>query len=375
MQNLGLNSDINLGNQRLHVQTSFSDAGSSITANVFDSGRVVESHEIKITSGSDVDVIETRIKKLHQKVVADIELLFYIGEKVQQVKHPVSCNKIGLVLLHKGFVEHAIKYFELATSVDSKFGEAYNNLGVCYLELLDLRKAEEIFRHGLEMAQGFADLHLNLGRVHLEKNAWAEAVRTIDAALELNESYFEANYYMALALLKSLAGKSDTTQLPPASIRVKRVFEYMSRAADIFKPFATDKYHTATALVDEAKFDEAISAFEACFAETNKRMDLTFEHEFFLKFMYGGKGKDNQFIGGYVERLKSSIEDYPKYADLHNSLGIAYLIMCRNLFLKALDEFRKALAINPRFKRAEKNLKLAENDGKGFLILLRAILK
>lgn len=91
--------------------------------------------------------------------------------------------------------------------------------------------------------------------------------------------------------------------------------------------------------------------------------------------MYGGKGKDNQFIGGYVERLKTSIEDYPKYADLHNSLGIAYLIMCRNLFLKALDEFRRALSINPRFKRAEKNLKLAENDGKGFLILLRAILK
>ena len=291
MQNLGLDSDINLGNQRLHVQTSFSESGSAITANVFDSGRVVETHEAKIAAGTDAEVVETRIKKLHQKVVADIELLFYIGEKVQQVKHPVSCNKIGLVLLHKGFVEHAIKYFELATSVDPKFGEAFNNLGVCYLELLDLRKAEEIFRHGLEMAQGFADLHLNLGRVHLEKTEWGEAIRTIDAALALNASYFEANYFMGMALLKSLAAKSDSPQLPPASIRSKRVIEYMSKAADIFKPFANDNYHTATTLVEKEKYDEAISAFEACFTATNKRMDLTFEHEFFLKLCMAAKEK------------------------------------------------------------------------------------
>ncbi|KAA3619795.1 MAG: hypothetical protein DWQ05_03480 [Calditrichaeota bacterium] len=375
MQNLGLNSDINLGNQRLHVQTNYSESGATITANVFDSGRVVESHEAKVAAGADATTIEATIKKIHQQVVADIELLFYIGEKVQQVKHPVSCNKIGQVLLQKGFVEHAIKYFELATAVDPKFGEAYNNLGLCYLDLSDLRRAEEILRHGLEMAPGFADLHLNLGRVHLEKKAWPDAVRTIDAALNLNESYFEANYYMGLALLNSLAAKSDSTQLPPASIRMKRVFEYMSKAADIFKPFANEKYQTALSFIEKEKFEEAVAAFNDCFIETNKRMDLSFENEFFLKFMYGGKGKDNQFIGGYVERLKSSIDDYPKYADLHNSLGIAYLIMCRNLFLKALDEFRKALVINPRFKRAEKNLKLAENDGKGFLILLRAILK
>jgi hypothetical protein len=56
-------------------------------------------------------------------------------------------------------------------------------------------------------------------------------------------------------------------------------------------------------------------------------------------------------------------------------LGIAHLIQCRNLFLRALEEFRVSLRINPGYKRAEKNLKLSENDGKGFLILLRAILK
>ncbi len=91
--------------------------------------------------------------------------------------------------------------------------------------------------------------------------------------------------------------------------------------------------------------------------------------------MFGGKGKDDEFIQHYHEKLKKAITKYPRYPDLHNNLGIVSLIQCRNLFLNALDEFREALKLNPEYKKAEKNLKLAENDGKGFLILLRAILK
>ena len=44
-------------------------------------------------------------------------------------------------------------------------------------------------------------------------------------------------------------------------------------------------------------------------------------------------------------------------------------------FLQALSEFNKALEINPAFEKALKNKKLVENDGKEFLMLLRAILK
>jgi len=91
--------------------------------------------------------------------------------------------------------------------------------------------------------------------------------------------------------------------------------------------------------------------------------------------MFGGKGKDETFISEYVDKLKEMIQVSPEFADLHNNLGIAYLIQCRNLFLKALDEFRQAIKVNPDFTTAKRNLRLAENDGKGFLILLRALMK
>jgi tetratricopeptide (TPR) repeat protein len=97
--------------------------------------------------------------------------------------------------------------------------------------------------------------------------------------------------------------------------------------------------------------------------------------DFYLKFMYGGKNLDAEVVRKYEEKLIEASKVHPNYADVWNNLGIVHLIQCRNLFLQALTEFDKALEINPSFGKAMKNKKLVENDGKEFLILLRAILK
>ena len=91
--------------------------------------------------------------------------------------------------------------------------------------------------------------------------------------------------------------------------------------------------------------------------------------------MYGGKGLDGETIKRFEHRLNIALEGTPDYADIWNNLGVIHLIQCRNLFLQALTEFNRALELNPDFEKAIKNKKLVENDGKEFLILLRAILK
>lgn len=374
-EQLGLNSDLNVGTKRLHIQTSFSNTSSSIIANIFDSGRVVEAQEVRVGSDEINGGLKEKIKQIHQSVVSDIELLFFISEKVRQVKHPASCNKLGLVFLKRGFIDEATSFFTLAIGADDKLVEAYNNLGLCFEKKKDYDRAEEIYRKGLQINDTFADLNLNLGRVYLEKEKYVDAINAIDRALQVNSAYFEAHYYMGLALLISLVKKIEGAALPAPAARGQKAMEHFQRAGELFKPFFNEAYQQGETAMKADDPEIALKCFQRAYQESIKKMDLTFDHEFYLKFMYGGKGKDNQYIGLYVEQLKSAIDAFPEYADLHNNLGIAYLIMCRNLFLKALEEFRKALKINPSFKNAAKNLKLAENDGKGFLILLRAILK
>jgi Tfp pilus assembly protein PilF len=158
-------------------------------------------------------------------------------------------------------------------------------------------------------------------------------------------------------------------------VRARRCTEHLTRAAEGNAAYRTPRLEKAVQLIGQNDHAQAQDELEVLRQEARIEIDNLFEHEFYLKFMYGGKGKDEAFIHRYAESLRSAIKEYPQYADLHNNLGVAYLIQCRNMFLRALEEFRQALKINPGYKRAEKNLKLAENDGKGFLILLRAILK
>lgn len=375
MQPLGLNSDINVGNKRLHIQTSFSESTSTIVANVFDDGQVVDARTIQLPAKSANGGVESRLRELHQSMVSDVELLFYISEKVRNVQHPPSCNKLGLVFLKRGFVQEAISFFRLAIAGKKSFAEAHNNLGLAYLRAGELARAEAAFVEGLQHAADYADLNFNYGRLFFEKKEYTRALDVFERALALNEAYYDAHVFAGLAYLQTLHLANLDTKLPSPSARLQRASKHFDRAGELFSPFVNEACKQARAALAEKKYDRAVEHFLSAYETSQQDGLMDGEDEFYIKFMYGGKGKDNAYIQNYIDHLKSTIAEAPEYADLHNNLGVAYLILCRNLFLEALKEFKEALRINPDFQRARKNLKLAENDGKGFLILLRALLK
>jgi tetratricopeptide (TPR) repeat protein len=371
MQQLGLNNDVLVGGHRFHVQTTYSANSEKILSHIFDNGRVIERREVGVTEEVKNSALPKKLKVVHQEMIAEMELLFYIAEKVRQVRHPMSCTKLGLVFMSKNLLDDALTFFQMAAELDPSQPEVYSNLGYANLRRADFANAEVVLRKGVQLAPRFADLHHHLGVACLEQRKFAQAIEALRTALDINANFFQAHFHYALALLLSLTSPfgGDSTVSPKAAQ------EHLMRAAEGFPAYRTPRLEKALQLIDEGGFELALQELQSLRQEINPDADLAFEHDFYLKFMYGGKGKDDEFIQQHAERLRTAIRDYPDYADLHNSLGIAYLIQCRNLFLRALEEFRVALRINPSFKRAEKNLKLSENDGKGFLILLRAILK
>jgi len=370
-QQLGLNNDVLVGGRRFHVQTTYSANSDKILSHVFDNGRVVERRELDVTEEIKNATLPKKLKVVHQEMVAEIELLYYIAEKIRQVRHPMSCLKLGLVFMNKNLLDDAAAFLQLAVELEPNTPEVYSTLGCVNLRRGDFSNAEAILRKGVQLAPRFADLHQHLGVVCLEQGKFPQAFEALQTALEINPNFYQAHFHTTLALLLSLKAPNASD---PAEI-MRRAQEHLARVAEGLPAYRTPRLEKALQLIDEGAYEPATQELQSLRQEINPETDLTFEHEFYLKFMYGGKGKDDDYIQRYTERLRLAIRDYPDYADLHNSLGVAYLIQCRNLFLRALEEFRVALRINPIFKRAEKNLKLSENDGKGFLILLRAILK
>ena len=374
MDNLGLNNDVSVGGRKFHVQTNFSEPQGMIIANVFNEGEVIDSKEIGISEGTPDEEIESRMNDVHQELITEMEVLYYIYEKVKTVRHATSANKLAMLFLQKNLISEALKQFELALEIDPHYSEAYSNYGKALLIEESYDKAVAVLDDGVQKAPDYADIHNYLGIAHLRTGNYQQAIEYLEQAIKLNPNYFGAHYHLGIAKLGHTLNTDGTEDEAVERIRAEAM-QHLETASERLRDKQIPNFDKVMEFVSNQSYQEAIDEFLQSKPKDILMKFMNFESEFYLKFMYGGKGKDDSFIADYVKELNELIENNPEYADVRNNLGVAHLIQCRNLFLKALDEFRGALRINPDFKKAEKNLKLAENDGKGFLILLRAILK
>lgn len=372
MTNIGINNDITVGGRKFHVQTGISDSNDTIVSTVFLDGLVIESKQLDVRDDSTKEEKENRVKELHQELITEMEVLYYINEKVKAVKHAPSANKLGMLFLEKNLFDEAVEQFDLAMELNPKLSEVYANLGKTQLMNDRYDAAIEILTKGADQAPDYADIQNYLGIAYLYKEEYADAIAHLEKAIDLNENYIGAQYQLGIACL---AQSMDEQKSESSEELQTRGVEYLNKAAEKMLNRQIANFDKVMEKVKDGEYEGAINEFLLSKPRDILTQITGIENEFYLKFMYGGKGKDDVFIAEYVDKLKEAIDKHPEYADVRNNLGVANLIQCRNLFLKSLDEFRAALKINPDFKKAEKNLKLAENDGKGFLILLRAILK
>jgi len=382
MADIGFNDNIKIVGRTFHVQTASSSGTGNIRCEVFENGRVLSTAEVEFErrNRSQKHSVDTRLKNvvesLHHEMMSEIELLFTIGEKLKKLGHAPSNSKIGLIFLQNNLINDAIDHFKMAIKNDPNFMEAYNNLGLTYIQIGDAKKACQVYASAMQRGTNFTDLLNNYGLALIIEGKYKAAIGIIQKALKLNKKYTEAHYNLALLYLKSIMADNTGEVLPPPSIRIQRAQEHLEMIKKskikifdtifdkLLKNVENDEIEAAVRILDDYRkkmFPRDVSSL----ISTN----------FYLKFMYGGKGLDNDTIRRYEERLKASLNDNGDYADIWNNLGVIHLIQCRNLFLQALGEFRKALEINPDFEKAQKNKILVENDGKEFLILLRAILK
>ncbi len=381
MTDIGFNDNIAVNERKFHVQTASNLRKGTVRCEVFEQGRLITTEQIQFerrredSDKSKSNRIQHTVQRLHEDTINEIELLFNIADKVKKLRHAPSNIKLGRIFFHYNLMKDAIEHFETALSISPESVEALNNLGLVHLAMDNAKKAIKIFNQALEKNSHFPDLHLNLGRAHLQSRLHYRALQNFQEALRINPEYDEARYYMMMLYLESIRYDPSEAFLPPPSIRKDRAIQQLQKLEsniDAVKKIAPNiREHIQSSNLEKA-LDILESQQKKIFPpEITSLIGM----DFYLKFMYGGQGLENGIISKFEMRLQNALQDHPQYADLWNNLGIVHLIQCRNLFLQALNEFDRALEINPSFDKAQKNKKLVENDGKEFLILLRAILK
>lgn len=340
-----------------------------IIININDRDRVINTREYSYDAGLQDEELMFQVKRAHEDRVEGIKGLLRISGKLEQKSELDSNQKLGLVFLNNGMGREALEEFQRALRLEPQNAPLLNHLGLAHMLEEEFEPAEQAFRKAVALKSNYPDLHNNLGLALFRSGKCSEAQHEFETALSLHAGYAEAHFNLGLCMLCEAI---DAKALSPENKNV--LLKHLARAAELNSYFLNEYFKVAQTYIAKDQLSEARQALIEAKTSVSSQTGSEIYHEFYLRLKYGDEGVDRKATEHYISRLEEILDKNPNFVDIHNDLGVAYLIQCRFLFNRAINEFKRALSINPEYAKAQKNLKLAENEGKGFLILLRAIL-
>lgn len=381
MENFGLHDKIEIYNREFHIHTGALVEHRKIISEVFEKGMFLISREHPVdlrreVAQVDYDFLNAITEKFHQSVIAELEAIYQIEAKLKRYRHPKSHYYLGILFLKKNLYPEAINQFKTALEQDGNFMKAYMGLGVSYLKSRKFVPALKVFQKAMSANEKYPDFLNYYGLAYLFLDDFDHSISMFKEAIRLNPNYVEAQFNLGVSLYKSaLQGAKD----PEAVAVPARVFIYLKQVRDLPKyrlPHWQKEFNQLLELLKENNHKIILPQLEQFQLRlVDVLSDREKIYEFYLRFLFGGKELSLETIEKYEQYFFSSSDDHTHYPDYWNDLGTFHLIKSRGLYLKAMADFEKAIALAPTFEDAQHNLKMVKSHDKGFLILLRAILK
>lgn len=381
MENIGLHDKVEIGNRVFDIHTGILAENKKVISEVFEKGMFLTSKEFPVYLRStpakiNYEFLNKVTKDFHHSVIDELESLYLIDDKLGQFKHPISRFHLGTLFLKRNLYEEATRQFKIAINQDPKLVKAYIGLGISFLKSKLFEKALKVFRKSMELGDKYPDLYNFIGLTQLFLGEYDKATTSFKAAIEINPNYSECQFNMGVALYKSaLDGAKD----PKAVAVPARIVIYLKQVRDLnrYQQIHWQKqFNQLLELLKDNNHEVIIPELEnfqlnlVDFAQAKDKV-----YEFYLRFLFGGNEISDKYIEKFEQYFMSKDDNILKFPDYWNDLGVYYLIKSRSLYLQSISEFEKAIELAPGFKDAKKYRDMIKSNEKGFLILLRAILK
>jgi tetratricopeptide (TPR) repeat protein len=360
-----------LGREYL-LLTSIGETSGNIVCSLFYDGRLLTRQVLPpLADFEDRDLVEA-VMEIHRQYLMDFSSLLGMVERTAKSDKPELIEKLGKTLLHRKLYDEGLELLENAVERYPDFSGHRILLGKIYLALDRLEDAQREFIHAVQQSPEYPDYRNLLGASYLRMRKAMAAIAEFRKSVELNVYYHRAYFNLGLAYILNGIVREDYKLARDLIQICEEAFE----KATLFNPGYLNKdFERGKSHLQEGRLQEA---YDILSKAARSGESSTFHNELlemYLHNVHGGNGMTEKGVEDYIQKLSGVIKTKPGFADLHNELGMAYTIMGKLINDKAILHFREALNINPKFAEAEKNLKLSENDLKGFEILLGAILK
>lgn len=364
-------SEIISSGTKYYVQSSLVPAQHAVVTSLFHEGELLSRHGSPYDPAAGPEALRVLVRRLHDEFRLRLTSLIDLRERLKKDVDGRAHLRLGEALYRQRLYREAMA--EVIRSIKLGFEDAggYSILGNCLLALGDHEKALRSFQKGLEMAPEYADLHNDVGVAFLRLEKCRDAVKSFERALEINKYYQSAMLNLAIALAQNVVLKQDYELSRDLRARMRRLLDMNLQ----LKPqIDTADYREAVRAADAERYDVVLERLTALRRELDATAgsDLSLEIYLILKFRVDELTEDE--VDALIERLRIALESNPGYADIQNDLGVLYAAKCKIFIDRAHESFRQALAVNPSFRKAEKNLKLSGNDRQGIHFLLKALL-
>ncbi len=354
------------------IQTSVSEARKLIISSLFHSGRLINSKTYPLPEGIENGAILERVSQIHQHSLSEINTLLELVERMKELEKPDTIEKLGKALCARELYDEGCELLTFAVQKYPDVSGLRFALGKIYLARGQSNEACDQLLRAVELAPGYPDYRNLLGMAYLKSRKPVAAIDEFRKAVETNIYYDEAYFNMGLGYILNGVVKEDFNLAKNLLTNCEEAFQ----KAALFNPaFVSENYEKGMALLREEKLEPAYEMLSQVGRDVVSHQNEERLLEMYLRFIHSHNGMTEDGIKQYVDEISELLRANPGHADLHNELGMAYTVMSKFLNNKAMEHFKEALRLNPNFQKAARNLKLAENDLKGFEVLLDVIVR
>jgi tetratricopeptide (TPR) repeat protein len=370
-QTFRLNSRLATPEREYLIQTLNDQNQNCVLSSIFAEGELLETQKDVLDRGIDADEILRRVREAHEERTKELEYLIGVYREVAGGDEVDMMVYLGQALLYKKMYDEAANLFMRATTLDPESHRAWVHLGIVQFRLGRWQNASASFLKCVELCPDFADYRNHLGEAYLAMESCRRAVIEFDEAIGRNVYYGDAYLNLALAYILNAIRREDFKLF---SSQTEKTDEMLKKAEMIMPDIMDQTYLEGKKFLDEGDLERAFKRLLTCRERRKEQKWQEFANSY-MKFMLGANRVNEKLLTRRIKSLKEAIAANPHYADLHHDLAIAYTLLGSFVHTKAVKEYRQALSINPDFDRARRNLKLAENEIKGFEVLVKAIMK
>jgi len=359
-------------NREYLFQTAYNESDRTVACSLFNQGKLLNIHFTSLPGDLQGNELVEYIIKVHDRNLHDYEILLKVTESRRDSDRAEVIIKLGSALLTKRLYDEAVELLQSALTKHNDNSAIRLLLGKVYSAKNKFEDAESELIKAVDLSPRYPDFRNLLGETYLHLRKPVAAINQFKKAVEFNVYYDRAFYNMGLGYILNGIVKEDFDL-------AKNIQKYCDEAfgkAIAFNPeYVNENYKIGMDLLREGKLEESYDKLSS--VSERGGADLSFGKllDMYISCVFGDNGATEKNIKSYIEKIESLLKTNPGYADLENELGLAYTVMGKIMRDKAINHFRKAIEINPNFKKAQKNIKLSEYDLRGFEALLEAILK